>query len=188
MAEQAKVTSLDALEAFRATLIVFLSDARQSLDETGDAVRRMRNWLEGEQRSHWENQIRKRKRILDEAEQALFAARLSPLREVSAKHQEDVRRGRRAVDEAEEKLRRVKKWNRDFDSAVEPLAKRLESLRHFLDHDLLKAVAYLVTVQRTLEGYAEVRADRGGSKEPPSEAAAPVESPAAEPDSSNPAS
>ena len=56
MAEQAKVTSLDALESFRAKLIVFLSKSRRSIDEVSDEIRRTRNWLQGEQRVHWEAQ------------------------------------------------------------------------------------------------------------------------------------
>jgi chromosome segregation ATPase len=157
MAEQAKVTSIDVLEAFRAALIVFLTESRRSLDEVTDGVRRTRMWLEQEQRPFWEVQIRKRQKKLQEAEAELFGAKLSPLRDQTAKQQEDVRRARRALAEAEEKLRNVKKWLRDYDSTVEPMTKRLEGLRFFLDHDMIKALAFLVQAQRTLEGYAEVR-------------------------------
>lgn len=156
MAEQAKVTSIDALETFRVALISFLTDSRRSLEEVTDAVRRTRSWLEQEQRPYWESQIRARNRVLQEIEAELFGAKLSPLRDVSAKQQEAVRRARRAVEEAEIRLRNVKKWVRDYDSVVEPLNKRLEGLRHFLDTDMLKALAYLVRAQKTLEGYANV--------------------------------
>ena len=50
MSEQAKVTSIDVLESFRAALIVFLTESRRSLDEVTDAVRRTRMWLQQEQR------------------------------------------------------------------------------------------------------------------------------------------
>jgi hypothetical protein len=165
MAEQAKITSVEVLERFRSSLILFLADARRSLDEVGDSVRRTKSWLENEQRAHWEQQLRKRMRILVDAQQELFAAKLSPLRDATAQQEELVRKARRAVAEAEEKQRNVKKWNRNYDSAVEPLAKRLEGLRHFLDHDLMKAVSYLVHQQKTLEGYLEAG--------PPPEAAQP---------------
>ena len=157
MAEQAKVTSIDVLESFRVALIVFLTESRRSLDEVNDAVKRTRMWLEQDQRAHWEGQLRRRQKKLQEAEAELFGAKLSPLRDETAKQQEDVRRARRAVAEAEEKLRNVKKWNRDYDSMVEPMTKRLEGLRFFLDHDMIKALAFLVQAQKTLEGYAEVR-------------------------------
>ena len=67
-----------------------------------------------------------------------------------------MRKGRRAVAEAEEKLRNVKKWNRNYDSIVEPMIKQLEGLRGYLDHDMVKGLAFLVQAQKTLEGYAEV--------------------------------
>jgi len=157
MAEQAKVTSIDVLESFRAALIVFLTESRRSLDEVTDAVRRTRTWLQQEQRVHWESQLRKRQKVLQEAQAELFGAKLSPLRDETAKQQEAVRRARRAVAEAEEKLANVKRWNRDYDSIVEPMTKRLEGLRFFLDHDMVKALAFLVQAQRTLENYADTR-------------------------------
>lgn len=173
MAEQAKITSIDVLESFRAALIVFLTESRRSLDEVSDAVRRTRAWVQQDQRTHWEGQLRRRQKKLQEAEAELFGAKLSPLRDDTAKQQEDVRRARRAVAEAEEKLRNVKKWTRDYDSMVEPMTKRLEGLRFFLDHDMIKALAFLVQAQRTLEGYAEVQLE---SSEP-----APVAPPQEEP-------
>ena len=49
MGEQVKVTSLDALEAFRARLIVFITKAKRSVDMATDEVRRARQWLERRQ-------------------------------------------------------------------------------------------------------------------------------------------
>ena len=63
MSEQVKVTSIDALEAFRANLIVFLTKAHQSIDEVSDAIRRTRNWVQHDQRVHWEGEIRRRREI-----------------------------------------------------------------------------------------------------------------------------
>jgi hypothetical protein len=172
MADQAKVTSIDALESFRTALIMFLTDARRSLDEVTDGVRRTRVWLEQEQRPYWEGQIRRRSKVLSAVEQELFAAKLSPLREATAQQEEAVRKARRALHEAEEKLRKVKTWNRNYESAFDPLTKRMEGLRHFLDHDMMKALAFLVQAQKTLEGYTELSLE---AAEPPSPAEAPPE-------------
>ena len=155
MAEQAKVTSLDALESFRANLIVFMTTAHRCVDEAGDEVRRTRQWLQGEGRMHWEGEARRRKRVLDQAEADLYSARLSDLKDRTIVQEEAVRKAKRAMAEAEDKLRMLKKWNRDFDNSTDQLVKRLEGMRFFLDHDMPKALAYLVQAQRTLEGYAE---------------------------------
>ena len=41
MSDQAKVTSLDALDELRASLIIFMSKARRSLDDAGTFERRL---------------------------------------------------------------------------------------------------------------------------------------------------
>ena len=155
MAEQAKITSLDALERFRADLIVFLNTAHRCVDEASDEVRRTRQWLQGEQRMHWEGEARKRMRVLAQAEAELYSARLSGMKDRTLVEEIAVRKAKLALEEAEEKLRAVKKWNRDFDNHADPLVKRLEGMRYFLDHDMPKALTYLVQAQQTLEAYAQ---------------------------------
>jgi hypothetical protein len=158
MAEQARVSSIEALEALRATLIVFLERAYRSLDEVGDEIRRTRMWVQQDQRHHWELELRKRNRALDAAEQELLTARLSNLRD-NIKHQQDmVRKCKAAVAEGEQKLRNTKIWTRDFPHEVDPLVRRLEGLRHYLDHDLPKAIAFLLQAQETLSNYAQTSA------------------------------
>jgi hypothetical protein len=161
MPERAHVTSVDALEAFRSNLIVYLSKARPTLEEVSAAVQRMRGWLEGEQRTYWENEFRRRRRAWEEAQQALFSSKLSQLREASAAEQMAVQRTKRAVDEAEGKLRILKQWNRVFDNRVDPLVKQMEKLHTVLAHDMVQAVAFLTQVVRTLDAYAEVAPPEG---------------------------
>ncbi|HEX5176138.1 MAG TPA: hypothetical protein VFV83_03860 [Chthoniobacteraceae bacterium] len=174
MAERAHITSIEALEAFRAHLIIFTTTAHRSLDEVGDQVRRMRLWLQNDQRLHWEGELRRRTRAFDEARQELLGARLAGLRNAIANREANVRLARQALAVAETKLRAVKTWNRDYDTSVDPLVKRLQSLRHFLDHDMPKAMAWLVQAQRTLEAYSE------SAPPPPAPGAAPSTVPSEE--------
>lgn len=155
MADQAKITSIEALEAFRACLIVFVDSAHRSIDQVGDDVRRMRSWVHSEQRIHWEREIRKRDRILGEAKQELMRVKLSGLRDNTFPQEEAVRRAKRALEHAEEKLRNVKRWTRDYDHHLDPLIKRLGSLHELLDHDLPKAISFLVQAQKILDSYAQ---------------------------------
>jgi flagellar hook-basal body complex protein FliE len=157
MAQQAKVTSLDALERFRAHLIEFLSRARTCVAEVTDEVRRTRQWLEHDQRTYWEAQMRVRRRKLDQAEGELFSARLSKMQDDVSRQQAAVRKAREAMVEAEEKLRAVKKWTRNYDSTVDPPKKGLEHLKDVLDHDLPHAVTFLVQAQRSLDAYANTQ-------------------------------
>lgn len=155
---QVKVTSTEALEMFRASLIIFLTKAHRSLDEVGDEVRRTRSWLQHDQRLHWQGEARRRQKVLDAAQQEYMSARLSGLRDSTTAQQQAVHKAKRALAEAEEKLRLVKIWNRDFGSGVDPLLKNLEGLRYYLNHDLPKALSYLLQAQKTLEAYAAIPA------------------------------
>jgi hypothetical protein len=155
MAEQAKVTSIDALESFRAKLILFLNAAHTRLDEVGDEVRRTRMWVQSDQRMYWEREIRRRGRDLDQARQELMSAKMAGLQDNILVQMRAVRKAREALDEAEQKLRNVKRWGRDFEAATGPLLKRLEGLRAVLDGDMPKGIAYLLEAQKTLEAYAE---------------------------------
>ena len=136
MTERAHVTSVDALESFRANLIVYLGKARPTLDEIGAEVLRTRLWIENDRRTFWEAQVRRRLKALEQAQQALFSARVSNLRQETSAELMALQRAKRALEEAEAKLRILKQWSREFDSRVEPLAKELQKLD--------KSRAYLV--------------------------------------------
>ena len=157
MSERAHVTSVEAIELFRVNLIAFLGKARPVLEDACDEVFRTRNWLQQDRRVHWENQLRKRRKMLEEAQQALFAARVGSLREATTAEMNAVNRAKRAFDEAEEKLRLVKRWTLDFDNRVQPLVKELEGLRTLLANDMPKAAAHLAQVIKSLDAYAGVK-------------------------------
>src|SRR5437763_2534503 len=161
MAERAHVTSVDAIESFRAHLIAYLGKARPLLEDASDEVSRTRQWLESDRRVFWENQVRRRTKILQEAQQAVFSARLSNLRETTTAEQVAVQRAKRALNEAEEKLRVVKKWSLEFDHRADPLVKQLESLRTMLGNTMPKAAAHLAQIVKTLDAYAGVAPSAG---------------------------
>lgn len=153
MGELAKITSVEVLERFRASLVIFLTKARRSLDHSGDEVRRTHTWLMGEQRQFWEMQIKRRQKILDRVTQELLTAKLSSLRDNTTVQENAVRKAKRDMQDAEEKIRLIKFWSREFERLADPMVRRLERLRQFLDHDLPMASAYLVEAQKTLESY-----------------------------------
>ena len=157
MAERAHVSSVEAIELFRANLIAYLGKTRPVLEDACDEALRVRQWLQHDRRIHWENQLRRRRKILEEAEQSLFSARLGNLREPTSAELAAVTRAKRAFDEAEEKLRLVKRWTMEFDNRVQPLVKELEGLRTLLANDMPKAAAHLSKVIQTLDAYANVK-------------------------------
>jgi uncharacterized coiled-coil DUF342 family protein len=108
--------------------------------------------------------------MLEMKQQELFSARIGNLAEPTQSHQQAVRRARRALDEASAKLDQVRRWRREFDNRVEPLARQSDKLRHTLTVDMGKAVALLKQTIDTLHEYAGSR--KPGGTPPPSEPAA----------------
>ena len=155
MPGQARVTAIDVLESFRTNLILYVSRARPTLEEVNGDVLRTRLWFEGEQKSLWLREGRRRTRALEEAQAALFSARMTDLREASTAEMVAVHRARRALDEAQEKLRAIKQWERDFGNQTEPTVRQLERLHTLLSNELPKAVIYLNQIIATLRDYAE---------------------------------
>jgi hypothetical protein len=174
MATQARITSTDALESFRASLIVFLGKARRAVDDVSDEVRRTRVWLQHDQRTHWEGEFRRRSKKLEQAQAELMSAQITSNQTSVLVRQAAVIKAKNALIEAEGKLRTLKKWVQNYDSCVDPLVKRLESLREYLATDMPKAVSYLDSVQKTLDAYASTAV--------PTSEAAPAPSAPAEPE------
>ncbi len=174
MANQAKVTSLEALDAFRSSLIVFIAKAKRALDETSEEGHRMRQYLQNDQRQHWELQRRMRVKKLEQAAAELLSARLAGHREAQQMRQAAVSHWKAAVEEAEAKLATVKQWAIHYDNTADPIFRRLEDFRQYIEADLPKAVALLVNVQKALEGYSEP----GTGPAPGPEATAPQTPPA----------
>ncbi len=172
MSERARVSSLEALEAFRAKLIIYREKANRVLDEISDEVTRTRLWLQLDRPAHWNAEIRKRNRELEQCQQELFTARVSQFNDPVDLKQAMVRKAREGVRAGEAKLNCVQRWTRAYDQRVETPAKQVEKLRHIVDKDLGTAVHYLDQMVRTLHAYAETSPGGIGRPAPQSEAAA----------------
>jgi DNA repair exonuclease SbcCD ATPase subunit len=157
MADQARISNLDAIEAFRSALIVFISKTRQSLEMAQDAVKKTRAWLQTEQPAFWSAQIKQRQKRLDQANAELMSARMSEFVETPSVQQMAVRKAKAALEEAKAKLERTKAWARDYDRAVDPLSRKLDALRDYIENDLTLATAHLVEIQKILDAYNETR-------------------------------
>jgi len=161
MADKAQITSVEAIEAFRAKLVVFLGQARPALEEVGNEMARTRQWLQHEQRAFWERELRLRARKLEEAQQELFNAKLSKFQESTALHLMTVQRAQRAIQEAEAKLNVLKRWERELENRSSPLLKQTEQLHGFLAMDMVRAIAYLEQALTALDAYRNIAAPRG---------------------------
>lgn len=158
MPGQAQISSIEAVEAFRADLIVYLGQMRPVLDEVGGDVVRMRFWLQTEGREFWENQLRRRRRKLEEAQAELFNAQLSTLQDSSILQHMQAQKAKQAVEEAEQKLAALKKWDRELENLTEPMLKQVSQLQGFLSAEMARGVASLTQALQALESYRQVAA------------------------------
>jgi len=166
----ANVSSIEALDLFRSSLVMYLEKAGASLDEVNQDVKRTRHWLFNENSLYWKMELRKRVKALDLARSEYFSARLTHSGSTGATgKQVAVRRATVAKREAEDKLRKIKKWCRDYDSEIEPLAKKVENLRASMLYEMPNGVAFLEQAARTLSDYAGMRAAGTTAKKPEAE-------------------
>jgi hypothetical protein len=108
MPESARVNSLEAIESFRAVLVVYREKAARVLDEVSDNVVRTRLWLQTNRIEHWKGRIRQCEQDLKERQQELFSAQMSGLREASYVQQAAVQKARQALRESEAKFQVVR--------------------------------------------------------------------------------
>jgi len=155
-ATHARVASIDALEGFRASLLVYIERARRLLDDVGDDVVRTRVWLQSDRLPYWKKQVWLRQKQLAAADQELMTARLSDMPEAVQARRMVVNRCRAALRDTEARLEGVKKWVKQYGSIVEPRTKVVVHMRQLVDHDLTKAVAFLEQAEATLSEYAGI--------------------------------
>ena len=67
MADSAQVSSVDAIEAFRASLVIYLGKTKPALEQVSAEVLRTRVWVQNTQKAYWEHQLKLRRRKLEEA-------------------------------------------------------------------------------------------------------------------------
>jgi hypothetical protein len=163
MSTQAQVISVEALEAFRSDLILFITEMSPALDEVSSEVLRMRLWLQNDQRTFWELELRKRRRKLEEMQGELFNARISLMNDSTIIPQMQVQKAQRAVVEAEQKMAALKKWERELDKIAAPLVKQVDALHGFVSTELGHGVASLSETIRALEAYRQVTPQAGGT-------------------------
>jgi len=166
MADRAQVTSVEAIEAFRSALVIYLSKARPALEEMANEVARAKQWLQNDQRRKWEAEMKMRAKKLERAKAEMFSVSMSKIQEVSSAQQLLMHRAQQAVDEAQQKLAVLKKWDRELENRSEPLVKQVDQFQSFVTSEMPKAIAYLNNVIRALEAYADVRMGGDASMPP----------------------
>lgn len=155
MSDQVKISSIDALEAFRADLIQYIAKARVALEDMEGDVRRTQTWLDTDRAQHWAGQVKLWMKNLHQAEQELYSANLTSPQASNAFQRMNVLKAKRKLDEAEEKMRVVKKWRQTFENRATPLLRQLDPMFYLVGQQLPKGVFALGESIKALQAYAE---------------------------------
>ncbi len=154
MSDRADITSVEAIAAFRASLIVYLAKARATIEEVSADVQRTKVWLQADRRLHWEAELKRRTRNLEAARQELFSSGLSNQGGTKGWHQMAVHRAEHAVREAADILERIRKWSRQFEDRADPLVKQVGKLHTIFATEMRRATTQLGETLKTLEAYS----------------------------------
>lgn len=155
MSDQVKISSIDALEAFRADLLQYIAKARVALEDMEGDVRRTQTWLDTDRVQHWGSQIKQWTKALDQAEQELYSANLTSPHAANAFQKMAVLKAKRNLEDAERKMALVKKWRQTFENRTTPLLRQLDPMFFIVGQQLPNGVQSLGESIKALQAYAE---------------------------------
>jgi len=155
MSEQVRISSIEALEAFRADLIKYVEKARMALENAESEVRRTRSYLDMDRLGYWTTQCKQRTKLLEQAEAELYNVTLTSPKESHSFQKMAVAKARRNLEEAEEKLHVVKRWRQNFENRATPLLRQLDPMFFLVGQHLPKGIHALGESIKALQAYAE---------------------------------
>jgi hypothetical protein len=158
----ARVDSIETLKVFRVALIKFGEEANAALASAEAEMQRMLGWLERDQVSFWQMQIRKRQELLERAQEALRMKKLFPdaagRTPTPIEEEKAVRRCKAALEEANEKLANCKKYSRVLQREIMNYKGGVQRFSTWVGAEIPSAVARLDRMVTTLEAYVSLRA------------------------------
>lgn len=162
MSNTARVDSIDTLKVFRVSLIKFGEEANASLAGAESEMQRMIGWLERDQVSLWQMQLRKRQEGLSRAVEALRMKKLFPDSSgrfpTPIEEEKAVRKWKAAAEEAEQKLAACKKNVRILQKAVMDYKGGVQRFSTWVGVEIPNAVTRLDRMVDKLEAYVALGA------------------------------
>src|SRR5687768_9449840 len=114
MGERANVDSIETLKNLRRTLVKFAEGANAALGDAESDVARMMTWLETEQLTRWQTQVRLRTDAVTQAKDKLREKQLykgpTGAPQSTVDEEKALKVAIRRLEEAEQKLANVKKY------------------------------------------------------------------------------
>ncbi|HVX86710.1 MAG TPA: hypothetical protein VH253_18150 [Phycisphaerae bacterium] len=166
MAGQVNVEDFEVFRQFRAALLKFAQVVDKALAHADGEIGRMRSWLETEQGTFWQGQLRKRREMVTQARDAVRQKKLyldSTGRRPSAVEEEKVlAKCLRAVEEAEFKIEAVKKALPRLEKEAGIYRGGVSRLMGDMTVEIPRAVTLLDRLAGSLEAYVQIAAPSTG--------------------------
>jgi hypothetical protein len=170
---EARVESIEAIANFKRALYKFAEAANSSLTDAEADMANVYRWLEGEQRSHWQNQVRKATELVSRCEDALRQKRLfkdASGRVPSAVDEEKaLSRAKRMKEIAEEKLEHVRRYTPRLQREIMLYKGQVQRFATFVAADIPAAAAKLDKMVDSLEAYVNLAATDASVQQPVSQ-------------------
>jgi hypothetical protein len=165
MAVGAKVGSFDALRAFRAALYKFAETCDTALTDADGEMQRVMGWLERDQQTYWQFQMRKRQEDVMRCKEAVRMKKLfksADGRPGSAVDEEKALVvAMRRLARGEQKFKAVMSHSRKLPKEILLYKGQVQRLATALQSDVPTAGAQLSRIVAMLEAYAAVSAPSG---------------------------
>jgi hypothetical protein len=159
----AKVESLDALKTFRIALVKFAEAVAVAIGDAESEMQRTLTWLELEQNTYWQSQIRKRQEALAKALDALRQKSLfkdaTGRVQSAVDEQKVVNLCRRRLEVANQKLAAVKLYGRRLQKEIENYRGSTQRLSTTIQSDIPVYSAKIERMASTLQAYVELTVD-----------------------------
>jgi hypothetical protein len=160
MPDQVKVEDFEVFGQFRVALLKFAQAADHSLTNAESDIARTRSWLEGEQRTFWETQLRKRMEAVTKAKDAVRQKKL--YRDAGGRMPSAVEEERAlakcvaAMEEAQRKIEAVRKWVPRLEREASLYRGGVARLSRTVADDIPRGVALLDRLAASLEQYVQL--------------------------------
>jgi hypothetical protein len=175
MAEGAKVENIDAIADFRRKLAKFCETAVAALADAEGEVQRTMVWLQVEQRSYWQHQLRIRTENVTRAKEALRWKKLykdpSGARQSYIDEERALMSAERKLTEAEQKIRAVHHYTNKLEKELHAFKGSVQRFESDVTIEMPVASDKLAGLIAQLERYVAARPTVVAS-EAPSEAGA----------------
>lgn len=175
---QANVDDLDIFRYVKTALIKFRQSVETALINADSQGARTLHWLEGEQLSYWQTQIRKRQEAVMRCKEAVRAKKIfkdSTGRTPSAFQEEKLLQAAlKALELAELKLANTKKHIPMLQKELEVYRGGVQGLGSSMVTELPKAVALLERLSMSLQDYVALKSQAAASSDGSSPTTAPA--------------